>query len=313
MYLGSKDKDLYAIKVYFAGASKEEAFKKEVDFLGKLNFKNLINMVEYKIDGKVKLYGKDEERKPIIVLEFAEGGELFEYLSKGGRFRPEITRSVFRMLIDAIEYMDARGVAHRDLKPENILFDKNYILKVSDFGLSTQNEGHDGDGILYTRLGTEGYKPPEMELGKYSGLQADIFAAGVILFIMHTGTPPFLSTKNTDKIYKLIRDKNFTKFWTLHEKRKAPNFYPDSLKRLINAFFSADPEKRPTFESLKEDEWLCEDNAMQNDVFIEFTKRYEMMAEEDEKKQKLRHIKEDIEKESTHFFYSSYGRKMLHG
>lgn len=56
--------------------------------------------------------------------------------------------------------MDAKGVAHRDLKPENILFDKNFTLRVSDFGLSTQTEGHDKDGILYTRLGTEGYKPP---------------------------------------------------------------------------------------------------------------------------------------------------------
>ncbi len=55
-----------------------------------------------------------------------------------------------------------------------------------------------------------------MELGQYTGLQADLFAAGVILFVMYTGTPPFLSTKNTDKIYRLIREKNFPKFWALH-------------------------------------------------------------------------------------------------
>ena len=147
------------------------------------------------------------------------------------------------------------------------MFDKNFILRVSDFGLSTLTEGHEGDGILYTRLGTEGYKPPEMEQGKYTGLQADLFAAGVILFIMFTGTPPFLSTKNTDKIYKLIRDKNFAKFWTLHEKRKPKGFYSDSLKRLLNSFFSYEVEKRPTFESLKEDEWMNEDQAMQNEIY----------------------------------------------
>jgi hypothetical protein len=55
-----------------------------------------------------------------------------------------------------------------------------------------------------------------MEQGKYTGLQADLFAAGVILFVMYVGTPPFISTKNTDKIYKLIRDKAFSKFWALH-------------------------------------------------------------------------------------------------
>jgi serine/threonine protein kinase len=65
-------------------------------------------------------------------------------------------------------------------------------------------------------VGTEGYKPPEMEKGNYTGYQADIFAAGVVLFIMYNGTPPFLSTKSHDRIYKLVNDKNFAKFWTLH-------------------------------------------------------------------------------------------------
>jgi hypothetical protein len=55
-----------------------------------------------------------------------------------------------------------------------------------------------------------------MELGNYTGFQADIFAVGVVLFVIYNGTPPFLSTKSHDKIYKLIKDKNFTKFWSLH-------------------------------------------------------------------------------------------------
>ena len=109
---------------------------------------------------------------------------------------------------------------------------------MSDFGLSTFSEGHDGDGILYSKVGTEGYKPPEMEMGKYEGIQADIFGAGVILFIMFNGTPPFLSTKSHDRIYKCIKDKNFAKFWQLHEKKKPAGFYPQSFKNLINSFFS---------------------------------------------------------------------------
>lgn len=73
-----------------------------------------------------------------------------------------------------------------------------------------------------------------MEAGEYTGLQADLFATGVILFIMYNGTPPFLSTKPHDKIYKLIRDRKYNKFWELHEKKKPLGFYPDSLKRLLN-------------------------------------------------------------------------------
>ena len=101
-----------------------------------------------------------------------------------------------------------------------------------------------------------------MEIGKYTGLQADIFATGVILFIMYNGAPPFLSTKPGDKIYQLIKTKNYAKFWSLHEKKKPAGFYPDSFKRLMNEFFRHDPSKRPTFASLAENEWLNSDSAM---------------------------------------------------
>ena len=98
----------------------------------------------------------------MIALEYAEG-ELFDFIAKEGRFPPEICRTLFRQLIDAIKFLDDQGITHRDLKPENILFDKDFNFKVSDFGLSTFTEGHNKDGKLYSRVGTEGYKPPEME------------------------------------------------------------------------------------------------------------------------------------------------------
>lgn len=55
-----------------------------------------------------------------------------------------------------------------------------------------------------------------MEMGKYTGLQADIFATGVILFVMYNGTPPFMGTNPGDRIYQLIKSKNYAKFWALH-------------------------------------------------------------------------------------------------
>ncbi len=173
------------------------------------------------------------------------------------------------------------------MKPENILFDKDFTLKVSDFGLSTFSEGHDGDGVLYSRVGTEGYKPPEMEAGKYEGLQADIFGAGVILFIMFNGTPPFLSTKAHDRIYKCIKDKNYEKFWSLHEKIKEKGFYPKEFKDLINAFFSYEPKQRPTFEDLEKNVWLNGEEAMQDDVYTELKARYDKIASQDEMKKKV--------------------------
>jgi hypothetical protein len=73
---------------------------------------------------------------------------------------------------------------------------------------------------------------------------------------MYSGSPPFVSTKPIDKIYKTIKDRQFAKFWGVHEKRKPVGFYPDSFKRLLNQFFSYDPTKRPTFQDLEGDEWL---------------------------------------------------------
>ena len=141
-----------------------------------------------------------------------------------------------------------------------------------------------------------------MEQGKYMGIQADLFAAGVILFVIYTGTPPFISTKNTDKIYKLIRDKNFTKFWSLHEKKKPLGFYPDALKRLLNSFFSAEIDRRPTLETLKEDEWLNEDQALQDDIIEDLRAKYLRMVESDANKQKIEKAKMEMYQTSSIYF-----------
>lgn len=197
-------------------------------------------------------------------------------------------------MIAAIKYLTEVGVSHRDLKPENILFDEQFNLKVSDFGLSRDAKGNQGDFKLTSRVGTEGYKPPEMETGNYTGIQADIFGAGVILFIMFNGTPPFLSTKKHDRIYKLITDKNYQKFWTLHEKNKPPGYFPDPFKRLMNSFFSADPDRRPTFETLENDEWMRGDEYMGNDLFAYMKEKAEKLVAKDEVKQKMAGIRKEL-------------------
>lgn len=155
VYLGSKrkEKQLYAIKVYGYGITKEEGFKREVEFLQKLKFKYLINIVEADINADVKFRNRDLEKRSIIVLEFAEA-ELFDFIAKEGKFPPEICRNLIKQLIDAIKFLNDQGITHRDLKPENILFDQDFNFKVSDFGLSTFNEGHKKDGNLTSLVGT---------------------------------------------------------------------------------------------------------------------------------------------------------------
>jgi serine/threonine protein kinase len=100
------------------------------------------------------------------------------------------------------------------LKPENIMLDENWQLKLIDFGLAAPTQGRDGSGKLNTVLGTQGYMAPEQHLQReYDGEKVDIFALGVILFIMHAGHPPFNAAIPQDQFYVSLASKNFEMFW----------------------------------------------------------------------------------------------------
>jgi serine/threonine protein kinase len=90
-----------------------------------------------------------------------------------------------------------------------------------------------------------------MEKGEYEGLKVDLFAAGVILFVMLAGGPPFLSTKNSDKVYRFIRTGNYEKFWEMHERKRPFGFFNPLFKELLSSFLSADISLRPTLETLQ--------------------------------------------------------------
>jgi len=96
--------------------------------------------------------------------------------------------------------MEQSQIAHRDIKPENILLDKNYNIKLADFGLATRS-----NQLCYKMCGTLNYFPPEvhMKLG-YIPANMDLFAIGVILFLMAAGNPPFCKAVTIDKGYKLL-------------------------------------------------------------------------------------------------------------
>lgn len=127
-----------------------------------------------------------------MVLELAEGGDLFDYIFTVGKGFPEkIARFYFKKLIDALEFLHAKNVVHWDLKLENLLLNDQFDLKIADFGLSTTVESTYGDGVMYTRVGTERYMPPEMlEKNAYIGVCADLFAAGIILYVLVLGNMP---------------------------------------------------------------------------------------------------------------------------
>lgn len=140
--------------------------------------------------------------------------------------------------MQALHYLHTKGYAHRDLKPENVLYDKNFNLKIADFGFATLIEKYD-DKLLKTVLGTEGYMAPELNAKqKYDGKQVDLFAAAVILFILYAGSPPFSRAAANDPYFKLLMRGKDDTFWGFHAKhKKNENFFSPEFKSLLSGMF----------------------------------------------------------------------------
>ena len=126
-----------------------------------------------------------------LILEYVEGGELFDYLCKRGRLSTPEALGYFQQIIAAIDYCHRFNIAHRDLKPENLLLDQDKNIKVADFGMAAW-QMNDTSGLLRTACGSPHYAAPEVIEGRaYNGSSSDIWSCGVILFALLAGRLPF--------------------------------------------------------------------------------------------------------------------------
>ena len=187
----------------------------------------------------IKVYQIYEDNNNyLIIMEYCEGGELFNYIVEKQRLSENETAFFYYQIIEGIEYIHSKGIDHRDLKPENLLLDKDKKIKIIDFGLSNY---FDGIQKLETPCGSPCYASPEMVGGnKYNGFFIDVWATGIILFAMLCGYLPF-EDDNNDMLFKQI----------LSGKINYPSHLSDLSKDLLNKIIETDPEKRIKIEEIK--------------------------------------------------------------
>ena len=155
-----------------------------------------------------------EVRVAYIAMEYLPHGDIFDCMTNTGSFSEAMTRHMAWQLVEALVHMNAQGFANRDIKLENIMIGADLELKLVDFGFATTLTGADGDGLHKTRLGSQSYMAPEIFLKlHYQAPEVDIFALGVVLFLLYTGNRPFKSATMEDVYYRQIARGNLAVFW----------------------------------------------------------------------------------------------------
>lgn len=247
-----------------------ENFRKEVESMKDLKHQNLVNVIAANESGVMMNEG-NKTSIMYIGVELAENAELFDYIADPGKeFSEPIARQYFKELISGLKFMHDKGIAHRDLKTENLFLDSEFSLKIGDFGFSKFMDSEINQGKLKTQLGTSGYQCPEMLEGQlYNGTANDIFAIGVILFIMIKAYPPFREAKKTDSWYRFIYFEKFENFWQTHNKRgQLPS---KELQDLLQGMLRY--KNRWTMNDILTCEWLQGESPLEESFKEEMKKR----------------------------------------
>ena len=196
--------NLYALKIVrnnsgkSSKASKAEQGKNvmnELLILKKLEHPNIMKVYEY-FTNESYIY---------IIMEFISGGELYDHICSLKFYDEYHAAFIMKQIFSVISYMNQMGIVHRDLKPENMMTssmtknEKEIEIKVIDFGTACfLREGEK----LKTKVGSPFYISPEVLMGNY-GKECDVWSAGVIMYILLIGSPPF-DGRNTAEIFRKI-------------------------------------------------------------------------------------------------------------
>nr|P28582.2 RecName: Full=Calcium-dependent protein kinase; Short=CDPK [Daucus carota]CAA39936.1 calcium- dependent protein kinase [Daucus carota] len=229
------------LKRKLVSKNDKEDIKREIQILQHLSGQP--NIVEFK--------GVFEDRQSVhLVMELCAGGELFDRIIAQGHYSERAAATICRQIVNVVHVCHFMGVMHRDLKPENFLLsskDKDAMLKATDFGLSVFIE----EGKVYRNIvGSAYYVAPEVLRRSY-GKEIDIWSAGVILYILLSGVPPFWA-ENEKGIFDAILEGVID-----FESEPWPSV-SNSAKDLVRKMLTQDPRRRITSAQVLDHPWMRE-------------------------------------------------------
>lgn len=276
----------YALKFIPLQQTKSKYIEREILNQFKLKHPHVIKLEE--------LFTTEDHL--VLVLEYADKGDLFSYMRKRGRLREDSARWFFQQLILAIDFCHKMGVVNRDIKLENVLLSsvsagkgtRKRIAKLSDFGFSKDETRHSAPN---TRLGTLMYIAPEIMTNKpnesYDARKTDVWSAGVVLYVMLAGQYPFLagSDGGTDsldgfgvkKMGELLNRTVTNDFERLYS-------VSDSCHELLLGMLEPDPHKRIGVEEVMNSKWFqvgmnTNISEFNDKVVVQLTKHPRVTAE----------------------------------
>ncbi|KAI3716660.1 hypothetical protein L1987_67684 [Smallanthus sonchifolius] len=228
-----------------------------------------------------------------IVMELCEGGELFDRIVARGHYTERAAASIMRTIVEIVQMCHSHGVMHRDLKPENFLFGnkkETAPLKAIDFGLSIFFQ----PGEIFNEIvGSPYYMAPEVLKRNY-GPEVDVWSAGVILYILICGVPPFWAETEQGVAQAIIRS-------VINFKRDPWPKISDNVKDLVKKMLEPDPKSRLTAQQVLDHPWLLNSKKAPNvplgEVVKSRLKQFLMMNKL--KKQALRVVAEHLSVEEV--------------
>ncbi|XP_034239589.1 LOW QUALITY PROTEIN: serine/arginine repetitive matrix protein 2-like [Thrips palmi] len=208
--------------------------RREIQIMSSVQHPNIIHIYEV----------FENREKMVLVMEYAAGGELYDFLSERKVLGEEEARRLFRQIATAVYYCHKHKICHRDLKLENILLDETGSAKIADFGLSNV---FDETRLLGTFCGSPLYASPEIVQGTpYHGPEVDCWSLGVLLYTLVYGAMPF-DGSNFKRLVKQISQGDY------FEPKK-----PSPASPLIREMLTVSPAKRADIVKICSHWWVNE-------------------------------------------------------